>query len=309
MKTLNIIKNILLGVLIAFLITSIFFCLIKGDGRYYDYVYNSSYGGYIYDYVIRFKSPMYFCETLSILVIVFSGICLVLTPFLFAFRKNKILILIYILFLLGSAGVYLALGIDLDYYLLGCRGVLIIVFSGVEILFGFFLIFTAILSFFEKNNENLKKIIKSLNILKENGLLTDEEYNSKMETITKRKNDDPDVCPKCGRRRNDGEKFCSSCGYKFKTCNTLVAEENNEFKKINGKVYVTGLTKVAEVFFYIGVVLTCCSIIGLAWALPMMHTYKKHRDNYLKHSVGFKVCTIIFISEVAGILMFIDYKH
>lgn len=106
-------------------------------------------------------------------------------------------------------------------------------------------------------------------------------------------------CPNCGKALPKKAKFCPKCGSEI------------EMTPVKVKVVapLTPIGKVAQVFFYVGAIFTCCTVIGLCWALPMIHIYKRGRDVVGKHSIGFKVCTIIFISRVAGILMFIDYKH
>ena len=69
------------------------------------------------------------------------------------------------------------------------------------------------------------------------------------------------------------------------------------------------LSVVTKVFLIIGVVATSVSTcgIGLAWTLPMLKSYNRKKAEGLPIATGFKVCTLIFVSLVAGILMLCDH--
>lgn len=65
---------------------------------------------------------------------------------------------------------------------------------------------------------------------------------------------------------------------------------------------------VAKVFMIIGTVATSLYmfLIPLAWCLPMTITYCNKINKNKPISVGFKVCSLIFVSLVGGILMLCD---
>ena len=46
--------------------------------------------------------------------------------------------------------------------------------------------------------------------------------------------------------------------------------------------------------------------IALIWQIPMTIYYYRCVTNKIKTSTGFKVCTLIFVSLIAGILMLCD---
>lgn len=257
-------------------------------------------------YGYRSKSLMDYSTALSVLVVVFSGLSLLSSPFTFLLKK-KVINIFHIAFTFAAGGVALGLGISESGRFLDSQEIIVLVFGGILIFFGVILtgilVATSILSLERKSSKKNNCALKSLEALKKEGLLSEEEYNEKLQVIKEKEKEevkaDPDICPECGKRRHKGDKFCASCGYKY-------AEEvlSTELREP-----MSALTKTAQVFFYIGFGITCATVIGLCWALPMLHIYKRDRDTIGKHSIAFKVCTLLFISEIAGVLMLIDYKH
>ena len=74
---------------------------------------------------------------------------------------------------------------------------------------------------------------------------------------------------------------------------------------------LSGLAKAAKVFMIIGMILTgiCCYFVGFAWTIPMTVKYLKALKEGRRLSTGFKVCCLIFVSAVGGILMLCDKDH
>lgn len=63
------------------------------------------------------------------------------------------------------------------------------------------------------------------------------------------------------------------------------------------------LGKVAYVFMVISTVVSGFCLIPLCWTIPMTLKYKKNNGHV---SVGFKVCMLIFVNTVSGILALCD---
>ena len=103
-------------------------------------------------------------------------------------------------------------------------------------------------------------------------------------------------CTHCGAQIEDDAVVCVGCG---RMVNEQPAAE---------PAGPSALSTVALVFMIIGTVAmaisTCC--IGLAWCLPMTISYNKSRKNGTPVSTGFKVCSLLFVNTVAGILMLCD---
>ena len=70
----------------------------------------------------------------------------------------------------------------------------------------------------------------------------------------------------------------------------------------------TGLSVAAEIFMIIGTVIKAILIwiLPLAWCLPMTISYFKKVQNGEPVSTGFKVCSMLFVSLLGGILMLCD---
>jgi len=109
-------------------------------------------------------------------------------------------------------------------------------------------------------------------------------------------------CSKCGTELFDEAVVCPKCGcptelYK-QEMNTEIQEKPKE---------ISGLKKTAKVFMIIGCVFSAlCWLIPLAWAIPMTVSYCKKIKRHETVSVGFKVCSLLFVSQIGGILMLCD---
>ena len=73
----------------------------------------------------------------------------------------------------------------------------------------------------------------------------------------------------------------------------------------------SGLATVAKIFMIIGTVASALSLflIPLAWCIPMTMAYWKKLKTGEPISVGFKICTLLFVNTIAGILMLCDKDH
>ena len=110
-------------------------------------------------------------------------------------------------------------------------------------------------------------------------------------------------CPKCGAQLPDEATFCSQCGY------SAGADQNNnaQYQSQYGQpVQPTGLQTAAKVLMIIGTVIAASAIIPLAWCIPMTVSYCKKIKTGQPVSTGFKVCSLLFVSVIAGILMLCD---
>ena len=96
-------------------------------------------------------------------------------------------------------------------------------------------------------------------------------------------------CVKCGKELMDEAVVCTGC-----------AVETEESP--------SGLSTAVKVFMVIGTV--CTSLIGylipLAWCLPMTIIYFKKVKKGLPIGTGFKICSLLFVNTIAGILMLCD---
>lgn len=108
-------------------------------------------------------------------------------------------------------------------------------------------------------------------------------------------------CTHCGAQIEDDAVICVSCG-------RMVGDPVKFNQPAAEPAGPSGLSTVALVFMIIGTVaMACCTCcVGLAWCLPMTLSYNKSRKNGTPVSTGFKVCSLLFVNTVAGILMLCD---
>lgn len=72
---------------------------------------------------------------------------------------------------------------------------------------------------------------------------------------------------------------------------------------------IGGLGKTAKIFLLISIIVGYIFILPLAWMLPMHIYYSKHITKKIKISTGYKICVLLFINIVPGILMLCDHKN
>ena len=102
-------------------------------------------------------------------------------------------------------------------------------------------------------------------------------------------------CSHCGAELLDEAVICPKCG-----CSV----ESN--KASTGGKSLSGLKLAAFVLMIISTVTVGWAIIPLAWCIPMTVSYYKNITEGRSVSVGFKVCTLLFVNLIAGVLMLCD---
>ena len=103
-------------------------------------------------------------------------------------------------------------------------------------------------------------------------------------------------CTKCGNELMDEAVICPKCG-----CATGYQSISN-----NVQASSSGLKTAAKILMIIGTVIMGLYIIPLAWCLPMTISYCNKIKRGEKISTGFKICSLLFVSLVGGILMLCD---
>lgn len=101
-------------------------------------------------------------------------------------------------------------------------------------------------------------------------------------------------CRYCGSQVRDEAVFCPNCG-----CATKENTSHEEKK--------SALQTVAMIFMILGCVAGGFMLIPLCWCIPMTVIYANSLNGTRSPvGLGFKICTLIFVSLVAGILMLCD---
>lgn len=79
--------------------------------------------------------------------------------------------------------------------------------------------------------------------------------------------------------------------------------------QVQQKRNVSSLKQTAKVFMIIGAILEGICIFPLIWTIPMTRSYCRKIENGEPIDTGFKVCTLLFVSTIAGILMLADGEN
>lgn len=135
-------------------------------------------------------------------------------------------------------------------------------------------------------------------------------------------------CIHCGNQILNEAVLCPKCGCsvgKSKKNNNISDSDKSRVLKLAVKIFmlvavgscvVNGIgVLLSSGWFAFGVgrfefshrILT--SVVPIAWILPMTIHYFKATKNNQPISMGFKVCTLIFVSFIAGILMLCDNNN
>lgn len=149
-------------------------------------------------------------------------------------------------------------------------------------------------------------------------------------------------CTHCGYQLPDDAAFCSNCGCATVTDNTQNAQTTAQTAQPyaqnpqqqygqpytqNGQPYTqntqppappmyapypqthtpTSMQTAAKILMIIGCVLSGFAyLIPLCWTIPMTVHYCRAVKEGRYVGVGFKVCSLLFVSTIAGILMLVD---
>lgn len=111
-------------------------------------------------------------------------------------------------------------------------------------------------------------------------------------------------CTKCGTQLPDDARFCSVCGAAQADGPSPIPAPVSAPAPIPAQKEST-LGTVAFVFMIISCVMTGFFLIPLCWTIPMTVWYSSARK-VRPVGMGFKVCTLLFVSLIAGILMLVD---
>lgn len=108
-------------------------------------------------------------------------------------------------------------------------------------------------------------------------------------------------CRNCGSQIADEAVICVNCG-----CATGTAPVYPQYQP--ARTDVSSILKlIAKIFMIVGCVAwASCFLIPLCWTIPMTVHYWNAVKNNQPVSVGFKVCSLIFVNLIAGVLMLVD---
>lgn len=100
-------------------------------------------------------------------------------------------------------------------------------------------------------------------------------------------------CSKCGAQINDDAYVCVNCGCKVERATYAVQVKQTD----------DTMKTLVKVFMILGCVGMGWLLIPLAWCIPMTVKAFRCMKEGIPMTTGFKVCTLLFVNLVAGIIM------
>lgn len=118
-------------------------------------------------------------------------------------------------------------------------------------------------------------------------------------------------CKFCGTQLNDDAAFCSNCG---RACEPLPAQQTQTATPAQqvpvqapARTEPSGIKIAAKIFMILGCVASAfLFLIPLCWTIPMTVHYCNALRTGQRVSAGFKVCVLLFLNTIAGILLFLE---
>lgn len=130
-------------------------------------------------------------------------------------------------------------------------------------------------------------------------------------------------CKNCGSELTDGAEYCSNCGTKVTETyqsSTILNSSTTDSNKKTGLHTCAFVFMVLSIFSAFGSAITIwvsniylentgymifSTLVSLAWIIPM--TIKVYRvKSTTELTMGFKICTLLFVNVIAGILLICD---
>ena len=117
-------------------------------------------------------------------------------------------------------------------------------------------------------------------------------------------------CKNCGTQLEDSMAFCTNCGTACEQAAPqqpqYVPQQTQYAPQPQVAPQVSGLATAAKILMIISTVVMGLYLIPLAWCIPMTLSYSKKLKTGEPVSTGFKICTLLFVNTISGILMLCD---
>ena len=106
-------------------------------------------------------------------------------------------------------------------------------------------------------------------------------------------------CQHCGTELYDAAVICKNCGCAVENItiqNTAAQSSNSDTLKTVAKIFML-IGCITSAFYF---------LFPLCWTIPMTVHYWKSVDSKQPVDTTFKVCSLIFVNLIAGIIMLCD---
>lgn len=111
-------------------------------------------------------------------------------------------------------------------------------------------------------------------------------------------------CCYCGKELPDDAQFCIHCGKSVSGAGTEGRAQGEQAERCSVKK--SEVDTLIEIFLLIACIINGIATLGiaLAWCIPMRKIILNDMRNGVPVSIAMKVCTILFVNTIAGILLF-----
>ena len=117
-------------------------------------------------------------------------------------------------------------------------------------------------------------------------------------------------CSHCGSQIEDNVSFCPNCGAPVNAeqaaQQTPPAQQAQPAQAAPTERKFTVLQMAAFILMIISTVCVGWTLIPLAWCIPMTVSYYNSIKQGRPVSMALKICTLIFVNPISGILMLVD---
>lgn len=123
-------------------------------------------------------------------------------------------------------------------------------------------------------------------------------------------------CPICGKELEEDANFCPACGNPTKINNKTQNNENSVKAMrpplqgvgvIMAFMIISCIISFGSIITYIGLenyaAMAFLGILPLLWKIPMTISFFNSANNFQKISTAFKVCVLLFVSSISGIIL------
>lgn len=112
---------------------------------------------------------------------------------------------------------------------------------------------------------------------------------------------DKKTCPSCEAKMPSKFSICTNCGYSFKSDKKLFETDNSVNNPSPLQIISLSLMIIASITLSL-----CLLFIPLLWCIPMIIYYANNIRKQKTTHIAFKICTIIFVGIIPGIIMLFD---
>jgi len=112
-------------------------------------------------------------------------------------------------------------------------------------------------------------------------------------------------CTKCGAKMPSSFSICTNCGKFFEKENTNTTNQTKyDFTSTKPNKHVYQI--IIFIFMIISTIYLATFIIPLFWCIPMTITYWNKIQKNEKVNITFKICSLIFMGIIPGLLMLFE---